>query len=129
MSTDKVFIVDDEQDNIDFLEEILSETSFETVGFTDGNEALAEMKKDAPRLAILDVQMPAINGFQLLQAMREAEDLTEVPVIFLSAIGAVTGVDYDEDSIEKKYGVRPQAFIPKPIAHDKVLETIEQVLG
>ena len=129
MAGQKIIVVDDEQDNVDFIMAILSDASIDAVGFTDGSEALEEMNRETPRLAILDVQMPVMNGFQVLKAMRDVEALTDVPVIFLSAIGAVTGEDYDPEVIEKKYGVRPNAFVSKPIDQDRVLAAIEDVTG
>lgn len=128
MSTPKVFIIDDEQDNVDFVSAILAESPIETSGFTNGHIALEAMREDRPSLVILDVQMPVVNGFQVLKAMGDDDSLKAIPVVFLSAIGAVTGEDFSPDLIEQKYGVRPHAFIPKPIAHDKVLQTVQSIL-
>ena len=127
MSSLKVFVVDDEQDNVDFLVAVLGGASFDPVGFTDGKAALEAMMQEAPALAILDIQMPNLNGFQLLKKMRDEDVLRDVPVIFLSAIGAVTGEEYDPDRIEKEYGVRPNAFVSKPIDEESLLSAIEAV--
>ena len=128
MSTQRVVIIDDEQDNVHFVSEILSEMPLETVSFTDASLALEDMNLKRPALVICDVQMPVLNGFQVLKAMGEEKELKDVPVIFLSAIGAVTGEDFDPDLIEKKYGVRPRSFVPKPINPKKVIEAVQSVL-
>jgi len=115
-----VFVVDDEQDNLDFMSEIIQDAGHAAMAFTDGREALAEMKKGRPDMAFLDVQMPGINGFEILKAIRGSGELEGLPVVFLSAMGAVTGEDYDPDTIEQRYGVRPDAFLAKPIDAEAV---------
>jgi len=100
MTQKRVFIVDDEDANLAFLSAILTDAGCDVQAASDGQAALTSMEAAPPDLALLDVQMPGMNGFQLLAAMREREALATVPVVFLSAIGAVTGEDYDADSIE-----------------------------
>jgi CheY-like chemotaxis protein len=86
------------------------------------------MEAAPPDLLFLDVQMPGMNGFQVLKAMRARGALARVPVVLLSAIGSVTGENYDPDMIEERYGVRPDAFVPKPIEPGRVEAALEQFL-
>jgi CheY-like chemotaxis protein len=120
----RIVVVDDEQDNLDFLAEIIDDADCEAETHADGAGAVERMKQDPPALVFLDVQMPGMNGFEVLKAMRSTKSLASVPVVLLSAIGAVTGEDFDPDLVEKKYGVRPDAFVAKPIEHVKVTEQI-----
>lgn len=129
MTSKRICIVDDEQDNLEFLQEILADTGCETCMHSDGAAALAAMREAPPSMAILDIQMPGMNGFQVLQAMREDAALARVPVVFLSAIGAVTGDDYSPEIIEQKYGVRPDAFIPKPIDPAAVQAAVDAAMA
>ena len=55
--------------------------------------------------------------------------LAGLPVVFLSAIGALTGEDYDPDMIDRLYGVRPDAFLPKPIEPKAVAEQLRAFIG
>jgi len=116
MAEAMVFVIDDEFENLAFMEEIIGSAGYGVETFTDGNEALEKMKVSAPGMIFLDVQMPIINGFQVLKAVREIKGLEDVPVVLLSAISSVTGRDHDPDTIEARYGVRPSAFVPKPIS-------------
>jgi CheY-like chemotaxis protein len=82
------------------------------------------MQAEIPEMVFLDVQMPHMNGFQVLKAIRETDSLAKVPVVLLSAISAVTGNSYDPGKIQAQYGVRPDAFVSKPIKPEGVLEQL-----
>ncbi len=120
MACGVVVVVDDEQDNLDFMKEIIQDAGHMAVTSRDGRAALALMEGQRPDMVFLDVQMPGINGFEMLKAIRETAGLAGLPVVFVSAIGALTGEDYDPDMIERRYGVRPDAFLPKPIDAESV---------
>jgi CheY-like chemotaxis protein len=124
MTNGKVFVIDDEDDNLAYLSEIITSVGYEVNTFTDGAEALAKMKTETPDMVFLDVQMPTMNGFQVLKGIREIDSAANVPVILLSAISAVTGDDYNPQTIQERYGVRPDAFVSKPIEPSKVREQL-----
>lgn len=78
-----VLVVDDEE-NIRFLVETgLKLAGIDTVGASDGREALAAVAEHRPQLLVLDVMMPELDGFDVLRRLRDAGDRT--PVIFLTA--------------------------------------------
>ena len=128
MTHGKVFIVDDEDDCLAYLSEIITGAGYETQTFSDSAEALDKMKTEIPGMVFLDIQMPRMNGFQVLKGIRDSESLAGVPIILLSAISAVTGDEYDPDIIQLRYGVRPDAFISKPIKPDNVREQLTKFL-
>lgn len=105
----KVLIVDDRIENLISLERVLSQFQIEFVRATSGNEALTYCISNDFALAILDVQMPEMDGFELLEYMREEERTKHVPVLFLSAIFQ------DETHILKGIETGAVDFIPKPI--------------
>jgi two-component system, OmpR family, response regulator AdeR len=128
MAQAKVFIIDDDDDIIAFLSSIVTEAGHEVEAYTDGGKALDALTDQSPALVFLDVQMPKMNGFQVLSAIRERSHLAEVPVVMLSGISAVTGDDYDPDVIESRYGVRPTAFVNKGGNPAKVRAELEPFL-
>ncbi len=128
MARGKVFIVDDDPDNLAYFSHLVTEAGYGVETHSDGSEALARMRAEPPAMVFLDVQMPHMNGFQVLKAIRESEDLAEVPVVLLSAIGAVTGEEYDAEKIESRYGVRPDAFMPKTIDPQVVQEQLSRFI-
>lgn len=121
-----VFVIDDEQDNLDYIETILNEAEYDVQTYKSGAVALENMKKKLPDIVFLDVQMPDMNGFQVLKIMQADEELKSIPVVFLSAIGSITGIEYNSTEIESRYGVRPNDFISKPIDLDKIIDTLKK---
>lgn len=81
----KIMIVDDNPRNLLVLEQTLAETGAETVRAADGNEALRLSLDHEFALAILDVQMPGMNGFELAEFLRNDAKTRHLPIIFLSA--------------------------------------------
>ena len=128
MSHGKVFVIDDEEDNCVYLKEIISKAGYEVETFSDSSKALAEIKVSVPAMVFLDIQMPKMNGFEVLKVIRETDSLSDVPVVFLSAIGSITGEDYDPETIQSKYGVRPDAFISKMIEPMVIQEHLKRFI-
>src|SRR5687767_12509547 len=82
---------------------------------SDGEEALAYLRRegphaDAPRpdLILLDLNLPRVDGRQVLQAIKEDPDLRRIPVVVLTTSGA------DED-ILRSYSLHANAYVTKPV--------------
>jgi len=129
MACGRVLIVDDDDDSLAYLSNIVGEAGYEVETLSDSSEAVARMQADPPDMVFLDIQMPRTNGFQVLRAIRDADNLAGIPVVFLSAISSVTGEGYDPDKIYTQYGVRPDAFMPKTIEPDAVREQLAAFVG
>ncbi len=128
MSEKHILIVDDDDDNVAFMKKIIQDAGYEVQAVTDSTQAMPSLLAQKPAMVFLDVQMPGMNGFQVLKEIRANDELAGLTVVFLSAIGAVTGQDYDPDMIEKQYGVRPDAFLPKGIAPQEIRAKIEEIM-
>lgn len=105
----KILIVDDRVENLVALETLLSDFDIELVRALSGAEALAKTFNNQFALAIMDVQMPEMDGYETVTLMRQAKSTANLPVIFVSAI-------YKEDFHVIK-GIETGAvdFIVKPI--------------
>ena len=94
----KVLIVDDVISNVLLLKVLLTNEKFNIVTAGNGTQALEQVKKEKPDLVLLDVMMPDISGFEVAQQMKADEEMSEIPVIFLTASGdeysVVAGTDY-----------------------------------
>jgi two-component system, sensor histidine kinase len=114
----KILIVDDKPENIVTLEVLLAGFDAETVRATSGNDALTLALEHDFALALIDVQMPGMDGFETVRLMRQIEKTRYLPVIFLSAI-------YSEDHY-KILGIEAGAvdFITKPYVPRIVLGKI-----
>ncbi len=108
-SKSKILIVDDKRENLVALEILLKDLNIEFVRALSGNEALAQTLKHEFALAIIDVQMPDMDGFETVELIHNDPNISYFPVIFVSAI-------YNEEQYVVR-GIETGAvdFIPKPI--------------
>ncbi|MEA3444997.1 MAG: response regulator, partial [Bacteroidota bacterium] len=105
----KILIVDDKIENLVSLETILDIYDVEFVRAFSGMEALQHTLNNKFALAIIDIQMPGMDGYETVELMRQSKDTKYLPVIFVSAI-------YKDDFYIVK-GIESGAvdFISKPI--------------
>ena len=85
MRKTKILVVDDKPENIVTLANLIAAPDVETLSATSGNDALGLLLGHEFALALLDVQMPGISGFELARLMREADCSRAVPIIFVTA--------------------------------------------
>lgn len=105
----KILIVDDKGENLVALEKTLADLNVDFVRATSGNDALAVTLEQEFALALVDVQMPGMDGFETVELMRQDKKTRHIPIIFISAI-------YTEE-YHKIKGIETGAidFITKPI--------------
>ena len=104
----KILIVDDRRESLIALRKVLSQLDVEIVEAADGNEALAATLDNRFALAILDVMMPGMDGYELAGILRGDPRTRRLPIIFLTAFSS------DEDRIFKGYEVGAVDYIVKP---------------
>jgi CheY-like chemotaxis protein len=124
----KILIVDDEPDAIDFVQEVLESEGYSVVTAGDGVKGLAAMRREKPDLVFLDVQMPEMDGFETFQEMAKDESLRGIPVVMLTGIREKVGIGFSADEMKDYMGMKPAAYLEKPIDPAKVRETIKKVL-
>lgn len=81
----KILAVDDEKHIVKLVQVNLERHGFQVVTAYDGKEALEKIVQEQPDLVILDVMMPYMDGFEVLQTMRRNPATREIPVIMLTA--------------------------------------------
>lgn len=118
----QIVAVDDSSLILMTLDKILSEQGYEVKGFSKGMRALKYLKKEVPDLIILDVEMPEIDGFEMLKLIKEKEELKNVPVIFLTSNNGQNEVI---DAI--KGGAKD--YIIKPINEELLIEKVNKIFG
>lgn len=109
MIKEKILIVDDKIENLISLERLLSDFKVDFVRAESGEEALKQTLHEDFAMAILDVQMPGMDGYETLEFMRQRKKTKLLPVIFVSAI--------HQSDLHIIKGIESGAvdFIPKPI--------------
>lgn len=97
----KILIVEDEELLLDFLKRKLTELDYKVSVAINGLEALKGLQSDIPDLVLLDIVMPKMGGFELLEKMKSDSSLKEVPVIIISNSGQPVEIEK-----AKKLGAR-----------------------
>lgn len=114
----KVLIIDDDEELCDLVSEYLTVEGFETTAVHDGETGLKEALSGEYDLAILDVMMPKLNGFDVLRNLRERSGL---PVMMLTARG---------DDMERIVGLEIGAddYLPKPFNPRELVARLRAIL-
>jgi len=99
-----IMAIDDEEEILRLLKNILEEEGYDFVGATSGDSAFSLWRERRPDLIILDIMMPGLDGFQVLNLIRRKSD---VPVIMLTGKSEVTAL---RDSVE----IGADDYIRKP---------------
>ena len=138
----KILIVDDEADQRTFLSTVLEENGYASISAKDGVEGLELLRKEKPDLVLLDLMMPKKSGISMFQELRSDSNLSNIPVIVVTGVSEVTGVDFrnfmfkqplrDEKKFVETTGLTkytiPDGYIEKPIDPDGLIKTIKDVL-
>ena len=110
----KVLIVDDLAENLQALDALLRDEQRLVLHARSGDEALALLLEHEFALAILDVQMPGMNGFELAELMRGTDRTRNIPIVFVSAAGRELNYAF------KGYESGAVDFMYKPLDPDAV---------
>jgi len=103
----KILIVDDEPFNVDYLEQELEDLSYDTISAANGREALTQVASEAPDVILLDILMPELDGFQVLEKLKSNNTWRDIPVIVISAMD-------DMDSVVRGIQLGAEDYLPKP---------------
>ncbi|MDE2511100.1 MAG: response regulator [Elusimicrobia bacterium] len=117
----RILIADDLPDLLQALKETLEREGYAVEAVPDGEAALAAIRADPPDIAVLDLKMPRLTGFDVCRALRADPLLENLPVVILSASGSresrVEGLDLGADD-----------FITKPVDIRELLARIRMIL-
>jgi len=105
----KILVVDDKPENLVAIARVLKDLDIELIKATSGNEALKATLHHNFALALLDIQMPDMDGYELAGILREEEKTHDLPFIFISAVYT------DNLNVFKGYEKGAFSFLTKPI--------------
>lgn len=117
----KVLIVDDESDILEIISFNLQKEGFTTFTAKDGNDAIQKAQQVQPDLIILDVMMPFKNGIEVCTILRQHPQLSEVPIILLTAIN-------DEQTHIKGLESGADDYVNKPISPKVLVSRVKSLL-
>jgi len=116
----KTLVVDDNRDNVELLCQIL-EDNYDVITAYNGPDCIKLTKEQKPDLIILDVMMPEMDGYEVMERLREDESTKDIPVIFLSARYR------DIDRITKGLELGAYDYITKPVEDEILLAKIRNL--
>jgi len=118
---EKILIVDDDHRNVEFLRDsLLSPSGYTTLSAIDGKEAVQVASQHEPDLILLDLQMPKMDGLEVLEALKKAGH--EIPTILITAHGSETV------AVQAfRLGVRD--YFLKPFKVSEMMEAVERCLA
>ncbi len=115
----KIMIVDDDPNIRELVTALLQNNGFEACEAADGREALQKMTQDNPDLAIIDIMMPNMDGFELCRHLRRYYE--NMPVLMLTAKGELA-------SKVKGFGLGADDYLTKPFEGDELVVRIQALL-
>lgn len=121
----KILLIEDEKILSNLLKRKLEESGYEVVVAFDGEEGFAIMKKQTPDLILLDIVMPKMGGFEVMEKMNKTPglNLKHLPVIVVSNSGQPVEIDRALELGIKDYLIKTQ-FDPQEVV-DKVKKVFD----
>jgi DNA-binding NarL/FixJ family response regulator len=117
----RLMLVDDDPNLILLVKDYLEFRGYDVVTAENGREALEILENEIPDLIICDVMMPEMDGYTLVQQIRETTDLSWIPVLFLSAKGQT------QDRV-KGLNTGADVYIVKPFEPEELVAQVESSL-
>ena len=117
-----ILIVDDNEQNLDLLQVLLSGNGYQVVSAANGAEALAKARQNPPDLVVSDILMPVMDGFALCREWKKDERLRQIPFVFYTA------TYIDEHDREFAFSLGAEQFLVKPVEPEVFMRTILEVI-
>jgi len=123
----KIMIIDDDIDLVEAMRITLETDNYDVIDAQEGQKGLEMLKKEKPDLLILDVMMGTLDeGFHIAYQIRNDEEIKDIPILMVTAVGAQTGFEFDMQRDEDFLPVNE--FIEKPVNPQVLLDTIKRNL-
>lgn len=118
----RIMIVDDEPEILDILKEAFQGEGYQTILVSSGEEAINKVTKTLPDLIILDIMMPEVDGWEVLDFVKSNPTTSHIPIIILTAKGR---------EVSRIYGLKQGAddYVVKPFSLKELLIRAKKLLG
>jgi DNA-binding response OmpR family regulator len=118
----KVLVVDDEPNIVLSIEFLMQQAGFDVVTAEDGESALERVAETPPDLILLDISLPGISGFDVLEQLRNDPRHARLPIIMLTAHGR-------EVEREKGLALGADDYVTKPFSTQALVEKVKTLLA
>jgi CheY-like chemotaxis protein len=114
-----ILVVDDDDDFREALCEVVSEAGYPVEQAENGEVALRRIAAEAPGIVLLDLKMPVLDGWGVVERLRKEPATAGIPVLILSAYG----FEWESELLGA------QGFIPKSVGMEEILDRLRRVAG
>jgi two-component system, response regulator, stage 0 sporulation protein F len=114
-----LLVVDDDSSHRALISDVLDEMGYRTREAANGREALDLLEQEMPEAVLLDLRMPVMSGWGLLEALKKLPRARNLPIIIISAYG----FEWEAEL------VGASGYVSKPVDLDKVRNTVQQIVG
>lgn len=115
----EILVVDDDESHRTLICDLLEEMGYQTVQARNGREALDYLEDRLPSAVLLDLRMPVMSGWGLLDALKKMPRARALPIIIISAYG----FEWEAEL------VGAAGYVSKPVDLDKVRDTVQRIVG
>lgn len=116
-----ILVADDMGVQVRLTKLCLERANYAVLTCSNGKDALESVQAHLPDLVLLDVDMPGLNGFQVLDALRRDPATSEIPVIMLTAHAKDSG-------LFEEWATSADAFMTKPFSPQQLVQAVKEVL-
>jgi DNA-binding response OmpR family regulator len=121
-STPVVLVADDDADILALVKFRLERAGYAVLAASDGEEALRLATEQSPDLAVLDVMMPKLDGYEVTSRLRQREETRDVPVILLTA-------RVQEADVARGFEAGADDYVKKPFSPQELGARVQAILG
>jgi len=114
-----ILVVDDDDDFREALCEVLSEAGYPVQQAENGEVALARVADEAPGMVLLDLKMPVLDGWGVVERMRKDPKSAHIPILILSAYG----FEWESELLGA------QGYVPKSVGMEEILDRVRRAAG
>jgi CheY-like chemotaxis protein len=114
-----ILVVDDDDDFREALSEVLLQAGYPVQQAENGEVALAKCAVEAPGIVLLDLKMPVLDGWGVMERMRKDPKSAAVPILILSAYG----FEWEAELLGA------QGYIPKSVGMEEILDRVAKAAG
>jgi DNA-binding response OmpR family regulator len=117
-----VLVADDDEDILELVSFRLERAGYEVLTARDGAAALATAQEREPDLAVLDVMMPGLNGYEVTQRLRADPATAQIPVILLTA-------RVQETDVNRGFDAGADDYLRKPFSPQELRARVQAILA
>ncbi|KQY21228.1 hypothetical protein ASD16_18080 [Cellulomonas sp. Root485] len=117
-----ILIADDDEDILHLLAFRLERSGYAVVSAKDGEEALRVAREHVPDLAVLDVRMPKLDGYEVTRALRADEATRRMPIILLTA-------KVQDGDVQRGFDAGADDYVRKPFSPQELRARVQAILG